>query len=59
MQPQKFLASMQGSQVVRREQERILESTEQGAGVPKEEYEEGMQVGTLVQNELKHVSLMA
>lgn len=51
---------MQGSEVVRREQARVLMSAENGAsaGVLKETYEEEMKVGTLVQNELKHIALM-
>lgn len=60
MRPQEFLARMQGSEVVQREQARALTSAEDGtsAGLSKETYEEGMKVGTLVQNELKHIALM-
>ena len=55
MRPQEFLARIQGSEVVRKEQDRLL-STTGGAGVPKEEYEV-MMVGKLVERELKHISL--
>lgn len=60
MRPQEFLGRMQGSEVVRREQVRVLASAEEGspARVPRETYEEGMKVGSLVQNELKHIALM-
>lgn len=43
---------------MQREQERVANAGQDGIGAPKEEYEEGMKVGTLVQNELKHIALM-
>lgn len=58
MKPKAFLSRMQISPVVQREQERVANAGQDGIGAPKEEYEEGMKVGTLVQNELKHIALM-
>jgi hypothetical protein len=52
MRPKEFTKAMQLSEVVRAQQDKV-------GHVPKEKYEEGMMVGTLVQNELKHIALMA
>ncbi|KAK4050101.1 hypothetical protein OIV83_003672 [Microbotryomycetes sp. JL201] len=65
LRPQAFVASIQGSRVVREEQERIMKDLESSKGaqrpamaVPKDEYEEDFKVGELVQRELRHIALM-
>ncbi|KAM0788205.1 hypothetical protein ACM66B_001364 [Microbotryomycetes sp. NB124-2] len=65
LKPRSFVASVQGSRVVREEQERILKDLESSTGsvkpataVPRDEYEEDFKVGELVQRELRHIALM-
>ncbi|GAA6058079.1 hypothetical protein JCM3770_002253 [Rhodotorula araucariae] len=56
LSPRGFVDATRGSEFVAREKRRIEEN---GGTWEVDKYEEGMKVGTLVQNELKHIALLA
>ncbi|GAA6014237.1 hypothetical protein JCM10207_006142 [Rhodosporidiobolus poonsookiae] len=56
LSPQTFKAQVGDSEVVKREVKRLEQA---GGKWDVEQYEEGMKVGTLVQEELKHIALHA